>query len=98
MHFNMTLSSYRRVNHISPAYPNPFNPETTISFRLPETQVVRIVIYDISGKKITELANTEYSAGSHSIIWNASEIGSGMYFYRLNAGSFASTGKLMLVK
>ena len=83
---------------VSSAYPNPFNPETTISFNLPETQVVSVAIYDITGRIVTELANTEYNAGSHSIIWNASEMGSGMYFYRLKAGSFAATGKLALMK
>lgn len=83
---------------VLPAYPNPFNPQTTITFNLPEDQTVRLVIYDITGRMVKELVNAKYNAGSHSIVWNASEMGSGMYFYRLEAGSFSSTGKLALVK
>ena len=81
-----------------PAYPNPFNSETTISFDLPEAQQVTVTVYDLTGREVATLTNREYSAGSHSVIWDAGDFGSGVYVYRLNAGSFVSTGKLVLVK
>ena len=83
---------------VSPAYPNPFNPETTISFSLPEAMQITIAIYDLNGREVAILTNREYSPGSHSVVWNAVDSGSGIYIYHLNADSFAAMGKLVLVK
>ncbi len=83
---------------LHPAYPNPFNPGTTISFDLPEAQQVTVSIYDLTGREVATLTNREYSAGSHSVKWDAGEYVSGIYFYQLNAGSFMAAGKLVLVK
>jgi len=83
---------------LHPAYPNPFNPATTIAFDLPEAQQVKVAIYDLNGREVATITNREYSAGSHSVKWNAGDYGSGVYVYRLNAGSFVATGKLVFVK
>ncbi|MFH1042242.1 MAG: T9SS type A sorting domain-containing protein [bacterium] len=79
-------------------YPNPFNPSTTFSFSLPEKEFVTLKIYDVLGKEITTLVNEELNAGSYKNDWNATNLSSGIYFYRLQAGKFSETKKLMLVK
>ena len=67
------------------AYPNPFNPTTTIRFDLPEAANVRIVIYNVLGQQVTELVNADLPAGSHQRIWNASRFSSGIYLMRMEA-------------
>ena len=79
-------------------YPNPFNPATIIEYNLPRTTVVQIDIFDILGRKIEALVNTERPAGSHSVVWDGSEKPSGVYFYRLKAGEYSETRKMLLVK
>jgi GH35 family endo-1,4-beta-xylanase len=79
-------------------YPNPFNPSTTISFSLPQQSQIKLALFDILGRKVMEIANGFYAAGTHSIKLNASNLASGVYFYRLEAGSFVSIKKLMLLK
>ncbi len=66
-------------------YPNPFNPSTTIKFDLPEISNVSLVVYDVLGRRVAELANGAREAGYHSVAWNASDIASGMYFARFEA-------------
>ena len=83
---------------VSPAYPNPFNPTTMISFSLPSNRIVNIVIYDVVGRKVANVTSAEYEAGSHSVIWNAGEFDSGLYIYHLQSGSFVASGKLILIK
>ncbi|MCH8192918.1 MAG: T9SS type A sorting domain-containing protein, partial [Planctomycetes bacterium] len=79
-------------------YPNPFNPETTIEFSLPQSAEVTLVIYNILGEKVEILLNSQQSAGYHKVRWNASNVSSGIYFYRLQAGIFVETRKMMLLK
>ena len=79
-------------------YPNPFNPSTTINFTLPEESRVNLTIYDILGRQMTELVNGKLSAGYYSVLWNAANFASGVYFYRLRAGNFVETKKLLLMK
>ncbi len=79
-------------------YPNPFNPSTNISFQLPENGLVNISIYDINGKLVEELVNRNLTAGNHLIEWNAVNYPSGIYFYRINTGSFTDVKKMMLIK
>ena len=69
-------------------YPNPFNPTTTIVYSIPENAFVTMKVYDILGKEITTLINERKSAGNYSINFNASNLPSGVYFYRMQAGSF----------
>ncbi len=83
---------------LSQNYPNPFNPTTTIKFALPKAGNVSLVVYDILGRKVAELVNSNLSAGYHTINFNASNFASGVYFYRLEAGNFVSVKKLMLLK
>lgn len=84
-------------------YPNPFNPTTTIKFALPQASQVQIVIYNVLGAKVTELYNGRKPAGEHSVVWDGKDdrgnnAPSGIYFYRLTAGSFVQTKKMVLVR
>lgn len=79
-------------------YPNPFNPVTRISFILPENSNVNLVIYNAAGSEIQTLFNGGLEAGSHSFEWDASNYPSGVYYYRLQAGEFVRTNKMVLLK
>lgn len=79
-------------------YPNPFNAQTTIRYVLPEASHVTVNIYDILGRHVTTLVNDSQPAGSHHMIWNAADRSSGIYFYRIQAGEFAETKKMTLLK
>jgi photosystem II stability/assembly factor-like uncharacterized protein len=79
-------------------YPNPFNPTTTIEYSVPKTTFVKINVYDILGKEIEELVNEEKRQGSYSIRFNANKLSSGIYFYRMQAGNYVETRKLILLK
>ncbi len=79
-------------------YPNPFNPVTTISFALPSKVLVTLKIYDLIGREVAVLASEELPAGTYTRQWNAANMSSGIYFYRLQAGNFIATKKLVLLK
>jgi hypothetical protein len=79
-------------------YPNPFNPTTAIDYRLPENGRVTITLYDVLGRSVMTLVNGYQQAGAHRTILDGSNLASGVYFYRLSAGSFVQTKKLMLLK
>ena len=79
-------------------YPNPFNPGTTIGYSIPEASNVKIEIYDVLGNKIQTLVDDNKSAGNYSVNFNGSELSSGIYFYRLSAGQFIQTKKMILLK
>ncbi len=79
-------------------YPNPFNPSTKINYSLAEPQFTSIIIYDVMGRQVATLVNEKQSAGNYSLIWNASNYSSGVYFYKIQAGSFTETKKMTLVK
>jgi len=83
---------------LSQNYPNPFNPTTTISFNLPSKSFVALKIFDLLGREIATIVSEEMSAGNYSRTWNAAKMSSGIYFYRLQAGSFTETKKLVLLK
>ncbi|RPJ44837.1 MAG: T9SS C-terminal target domain-containing protein, partial [Candidatus Latescibacterota bacterium] len=83
--------------------PNPFNPTTTIRFSLPENGRVTLDIYSTSGRLVRRLADSDRQAGAHQVIWDGKtdagrEAGSGIYFYRMEAGSFADTKKMVLIR
>jgi hypothetical protein len=78
-------------------YPNPFNPSTTISFSLPSKSFVSLKILDMLGREVATLINREMSAGTHSERWNSGNASSGVYFYKLQVGSFSETKKLLLL-
>lgn len=79
-------------------YPNPFNPSTKIAFTLPETQVVKLRVFNMLGQEIATLVNSKMEAGKHEITFNAKNLTSGVYIYKLEAGSFVQTKTMMLVK
>lgn len=79
-------------------YPNPFNASTTIRYNLPEPGFVNIEIYDIMGRRIQTLVSQDQPAGSHSVVWNASNVSSGVYLYRIAAGDFVQTKRCNLIK
>jgi hypothetical protein len=79
-------------------YPNPFNPSTRISYSIAEDAQVSLKVYDIMGAEITELVNQKQSAGVYEIQFDASNLSSGMYFYKLSAGDFTSIKKMTLLK
>jgi len=79
-------------------YPNPFNPITTIKYSLPERSYVEIKVLDMLGREVATLSNEEKQAGSYTVQWNANGVASGVYFYRLQAGEFHETKKLVLQK
>ncbi|MGE5398795.1 MAG: T9SS type A sorting domain-containing protein, partial [Ignavibacteriales bacterium] len=79
-------------------YPNPFNPTTTISYSLPGQSFVKLKVFDILGREVIQLTNEMQTAGVHQAVFNASSLPSGTYFYRLDAGSFTSTKKMIILK
>ncbi len=79
-------------------YPNPFNPSTTIKFSVPKAGNVRLVVYDVLGKEVATLVNNFLNAGQYNFQFNASNLASGIYLYRLEAGSFTQTNKMLLMK
>jgi hypothetical protein len=83
---------------LSQNFPNPFNPETTIKFSLPQRSRVKLEIFDALGRVVSTLVNGELDAGSYKYNWNASNFASGVYVYRITANDFSSSKKLMLVK
>jgi hypothetical protein len=89
-----TILSFELKNN----YPNPFNPSTTISYSLAKASSVSLIVYDITGRVVTTLVDGKKSAGSYSIPWDASNVSSGVYFYKLSAGNYTQVKKMVLTK
>lgn len=88
---------------LSQNYPNPFNPTTTIEFALPQADYVSIKIYDMLGREVATLINDQRSVGNYSVVWNGindfgHKVSSGTYIYRITAGNFVQTKKMLLLK
>jgi hypothetical protein len=88
---------------LSDNYPNPFNPSTNINFSVANYGEVTLVVFDALGREVNKLASGVYAPGNYNVIWNGSdhngnEMSSGMYFYRLNAGDFTQTKKMLFMK
>ena len=80
-------------------YPNPFNPSTNISFSMPNAANVSLKVYNVLGQEVASLINNKaMTAGTHSVAFDASALSSGMYIYRIEAGSYVSTKRMMLIK
>jgi hypothetical protein len=83
---------------MSQNYPNPFNPATKVKFDVPKTSLVKIVVYDITGKVITHLVNKTMEAGRYEVSWNGAVFSSGVYFYKIEADNFTKVMKMILIK
>ena len=79
-------------------YPNPFNPSTNVEFSIPTAQMVSLKIYDVTGREVATLVHGQTEPGKYSVQWNAGNLSSGVYVYRLTAGSYTSAKKLLLQK
>jgi aminopeptidase N len=79
-------------------YPNPFNPTTTIAFHLPSSSFVTLKVYNSAGREVTCLVDRQMPAGNHRTAWNASGVPSGIYFYRIQAGAYSQTKKLVVMR
>jgi photosystem II stability/assembly factor-like uncharacterized protein len=84
--------------YLSQNYPNPFNPSTNIKYQIKENAIVTLRIYDILGKEIETLVNQKQSPGTYEVNWDGSNYPSGVYFYKLTAGDFTETKKMILLK
>jgi len=79
-------------------FPNPFNPTTTIQFTLPQRAHVRLTVMDLLGRVVATVVDGELEAGTHTSVFDGNRFSSGVYFYRLQTGSFVQTKKLVLIK
>jgi photosystem II stability/assembly factor-like uncharacterized protein len=79
-------------------FPNPFNPSTNMLFELPKSSFVQLIVYDLLGRETEKLVSQELKAGTYKVDWNASNYPGGTYFYKLTAGGFVETKKMILVK
>jgi len=83
---------------LSQNYPNPFNPVTVIRYSIPKAEEVSLVVYNLIGEEVAHLIDERKPAGSYKVTWDASNFSSGIYFYRLQAGDFVQTRKMVLLK
>ena len=79
-------------------FPNPFNPSTTISFSIPEQSLVKLEVFNTLGEKVTTLVNENLSKGNYKYSWDATELSSGIYFYRMETATFSQSKKMLLIK
>ncbi len=93
--FSVTFPSQCTISSI---YPNPFNPETTITIDMPEEGTAKLTVYDILGREAVTIANQRFGAGRHALTFDASDLPSGLYFARLDVDKFTSTRKMVLLK
>ncbi|MCG6961281.1 T9SS type A sorting domain-containing protein, partial [bacterium BMS3Abin03] len=100
---NQTKNSLVENFYLEQNYPNPFNPSTKIKFGIPDDAgngviLVTLKVYDILGKEVTTLLNEEKSTGKYEIEFDGKELTSGIYFYKLKAGNFLQTKKMVFIK
>ncbi|MCX6161751.1 MAG: T9SS type A sorting domain-containing protein [Ignavibacteriae bacterium] len=79
-------------------YPNPFNPSTTIRYSISRTVFVKLAVYDLMGREVNILVKEKQSAGTYEAVWLATNFPSGVYFYRIKAGDYSETKRLILLK
>ncbi|MEJ2505214.1 MAG: T9SS type A sorting domain-containing protein [Ignavibacteriaceae bacterium] len=95
----IAISETEQIKELSiQNYPNPFNPITIIRYQMPKDEFVTLRVYDILGREITTLVNEEKPAGTYSVNFNASNLASGIYFYKISAGNFSQTKKMLLLR
>jgi hypothetical protein len=86
------------VSYSFNAYPNPFNPVTTLTFGIEHPGEVRIELFNVAGQHVRELVNQHYETGTHQVVLDAKELPSGIYFAQLQAGAFVAIEKVVLMK
>jgi hypothetical protein len=86
------------VYSIEQNYPNPFNPATTIRYSIPKEGFVSLKVYNAIGEEVTKLVNEIKNAGNYDVIFNATNLASGVYFYRLQVGTFSQVKKMIITK
>jgi photosystem II stability/assembly factor-like uncharacterized protein len=91
---DMHLNSYE----LSQNFPNPFNPSTKIKYSIPKSDIVQIKVYDILGKEIRTLLNVYKQAGTYEVVFDASDLTSGVYFYKIISGSYVETKKMIMLR
>lgn len=99
--FQTSVSSQENVVEtfaLEQNYPNPFNPQTTISYRLPKAARVSLKVYDLQGKLVANLVDAQQLAGSFKVQWDAGALPSGVYFYKIEAGEFSQTRRMLLIR
>ena len=97
-HQNGSVSISPLAPRLLPNYPNPFNPLTTIRYQLPEASEVGLAVYDVLGRKVQVLVDGFEEAGSRSVVWDAKEVASGLYFVRMQTGDFVGVRKMVVVR
>ena len=83
---------------LSQNYPNPFNPSTTINFTIPQSSIVNLKVFNALGEEVKSLVNKQLESGTHSITFDATDLNSGIYFYRIEAGQYSDVRKMTLIK
>ena len=103
--FNVTVGIDQLAAPLLPAhfslhqnYPNPFNPSTALRFALPRSSLAKLVVYDLRGREVAVLVDGYRLAGVHEVVWDGASTASGVYFYRMTAGEFGQTRKMLLLK
>ncbi|KAA3597872.1 MAG: T9SS C-terminal target domain-containing protein [Calditrichaeota bacterium] len=101
--FDEEISQTKLDYILAQNFPNPFNPSTTINFQVAKTQDVRLAVYNLNGKLVKELVNEPKAKGSHNAVWDGTDetgksVSSGTYFYKISAGTFTQTNKMILLK
>ena len=84
--------------YLSQNYPKSFNPSTNIRFQISKLSFVNVKVYDVLGREVESLINEEKSAGSYNVQFNSNNLTSGIYFYKIRAGEFSQTNKMILLK
>jgi hypothetical protein len=95
---DLAVSSIPLKYQLEQNFPNPFNPVTAIRYSISNTSNVSLKVFDVLGREVQTLVNTMQAPGLYTVSLNAQGLGSGVYFYRLSAGTFTETKKLMLLK
>jgi hypothetical protein len=94
----MTVTAEVFAYQLHANWPNPFNPTTTITYDLKESGIVFLRVFDVLGREVAMLVEGDQNAGRHTVTFDGSSLSSGIYFYRLDAGSFTDTKKMILMK
>lgn len=93
-----TTGEHPHAIHLHQNYPNPFNPVTEIRYQISEVSLVTLKVFDVLGREVATLANDEKEAGTYRVRWDAAELSSGLYMYRLKANGFVETKKMILAR